>query len=89
MAHRSHPGTLLVRARRPGDIERLLPGAQVRVTPGADYRYRTTAPAGEVAAALARAAQSIDYANFKASVRDPELAGAYGRIWQILADLQR
>lgn len=80
---------LLVRARRPGDIERLLPSAQVQVTPRADYRYRTIVPASEMAAALAQAAQAINYTNFKASVRDPGLAHAYGQIWQILADLQQ
>jgi hypothetical protein len=88
VAHRSRPGYLLVRARRPGDIERLLPGAKVQVMPRADYRYRTVAPAKDVARALATRVQAIEYTNFKASAAG-DLAGAYAEIWAILAGLQR
>lgn len=89
VAHRSRPDHLLVRARRPGDIERMWPDAQVRETPDADYRYRAVLPAAAVAHALARAARGIGYVNFKASVKDDELAAAYGKVWAILAALQR
>lgn len=74
VAHGSRPGMLLVRARRPGDIERILPGASVEVTPRADYRYRAVAPAAKVADAIATRIQTIDYTNFKASVVDDDLA---------------
>jgi hypothetical protein len=89
VAHQSRPGALLVRARRPGDIERLLPGARVEVTPQADYSYRTLAPAQTVAEALGQVVRAIDYPNFKASVQDPDLSCVYGRVWHTLAELQR
>lgn len=88
VAHDALPGHLLVRARRPGDIGRLLPGAQVRVTPEADYRYRAVVPAKEVADAIAARVQAIDYTNFKASAAR-DLGGAYAKIWGVLAGLQR
>ena len=78
-----------MRARRPGDIERLLPGARVEVTPHADYRYRTLAPAQTVAEALGQVVRSIDYHNFKASVQNSDLSRVYGRVWSTLAELQR
>ncbi|GAB4481868.1 MAG: hypothetical protein OHK0044_30610 [Burkholderiaceae bacterium] len=89
VAHRSRPGHLLVRARRQGDIERLWPDADVSDTPAADYRYRAIVPADRVAHAIAGAVRSIDYGNFKASVHDDALAAAYGKVWAILAALQR
>ncbi|GIX31378.1 MAG: hypothetical protein KatS3mg124_1850 [Porticoccaceae bacterium] len=79
---------LLVRARRPGDIERLLPSAQVQETPLADDRYRAVAPAKDVAQAIAARVQAIEYTNFKASACR-ELAGAYAEVWSILAGLPR
>ena len=69
VAHRTRPEHLLVRARLPGDIERVFPGADVSETPQADYRFRATVPRAAVADALARAAREIDYDNFKATLR--------------------
>lgn len=69
VAHREQPEALLVRARFPGDIERVFPAARVTETPGADYRFRATLPREAVAQALAAAAQAIDYPNFKATLR--------------------
>jgi hypothetical protein len=79
---------LLVRARREGDIEQVFPGAQVEQTVGRDYMYRTVQPRDRVALQLAEQVRGIDYGNFKASVKDPELHRAYMGIWQTMADLQ-
>ena len=45
--------TLLVRARRSGDIERAFPEAKVERTPGNDYRFRARLGREEVAAGFA------------------------------------
>jgi len=82
------PGHLLVRARLPGDIERIFPHATVTETPSRDYRFRTLLPKGEVAAALARAVEQIDYDNFKASVQDEDRHEAYFDVWEAMATAQ-
>ena len=64
-----HEETLLVRARRENDIEAIFPDAVVRATPERDYAFRAEINAEEVALAMAEAAGSIDYGNFKNSVQ--------------------
>lgn len=80
--------TLLVRARRPGDIESVFPGAVVSRRPGRDYLYRATIKRAEVGMAIAEAAMQIDYPNFKNSVGNAELHDAYARVWGVMANLQ-
>ena len=82
------PDHLLVRARRQGDLQRVFPGHAVQRTPGRDYLFRATVPRMDVANVLAELAFGIDYGNFKNSVREPRLHGAYARVWSIMADLQ-
>lgn len=79
---------LLVRARRPGDIESIFPHAQVRETIGNDYQFRAVLPRAEVAAKAAELFASINYSNFKDSVRDKKLASAYSRVWGVMSGLQ-
>ena len=69
------PGSLLVRARRPGDIERVF-GTKVEVTRStdSDYLLRSIVPIEEVELALQRAVKQIDYENFKDSVDGPRTA---------------
>lgn len=66
--HRDAPDLLLVRARFPGDLERLFPAetCNIEETPDADYRYRVALDREKVAEALAAAARDLRYANFKA-----------------------
>lgn len=80
---------LLVRARREGDIETVFPDADVRKTVGNDYLYRAVIKRSVVAEAMTRLAmESIDYPNFKNTVRDNKLHSAFNRIWHVMADLQ-
>lgn len=81
---------LLVRARRPGDIEKLFPNASVAETVGVDYLYRACIKRTEVAAVLAQQAAQLDYDNFKDSIdyADRGLKQACSRVWGIMADLQ-
>ncbi len=80
---------LLVRARREGDIERVFPGAKVTRTPGRDYLYRASVSREAVALTIAEQVRSIDYGNFKNSVRDDKLHNAYSGFWQIMSRIQK
>ena len=91
VAQRSQPGTLLVRARSAGDIERVFPDVKVSETPTADYRYRAEISAEEVARALAAQVRAIDYPNFKNSVARKQgkaRARVYEDVWHRLFGLQ-
>lgn len=76
--------SLLVRARVAGDIERVFPGAKVTESPRNDYRYRAKVRRKAVGEALAAAVESIDYPNFKATVKEDDRHDAYLGVWQVL-----
>jgi hypothetical protein len=83
------PDELLVRARRQGDIKKLIPCATETKTVGNDYLYRAVVKRAVVAEALTKLAMStIDYDNFKNTVRDNKLHSAFNRIWHVMADMQ-
>lgn len=84
------PEEILVRARRKGDIEKIFPegAGQVKRTQGRDYLYRAYLNRDYVADVIAECVLSIGYSNFKGSVRDNDLSRAYGRFWDLHADLQ-
>lgn len=90
VVHKDCPeGSLLVRARRSGDIEKVF-GRRTKVTRAidADYLYRAVIPREEIIAAMAREVMRIDYSNFKSSVMDEELHDAYLRVWSAMAQVQ-
>lgn len=82
------PDELLVRARRPGDIEKIFPEARITEYDCADYLYRAVLPKIRVIAAIATEIEDIDYGNFKNTVKDNKLHNAYLRIWSEMAMLQ-
>ena len=77
--------TLLVRARRAGDIERVFPEAEVSTKGGSDYAYRARLPRERVASRIAEAVQGIRYPNFKATVREARRHDVYMDVWAALA----
>lgn len=85
------PDQLLVRARREGDIEKVFPNAVVKQTVGVDYLYRAVVSRAEVASTIANCLYEVDYANYKDSIpyADKELRHACGRVWSVMADMQR
>lgn len=85
---KANPGTLLVRARRKGDIEATFPDAEVISLSGRDYLFRAFIDRAEVGAALADKIEAIDYGNFKNSVKNSRLHDAYARIWGVMEALQ-
>lgn len=88
VADRGDSRRLLVRARRPDDIHKLVPGAQVFEDQLADYRWRAFVDRDTVAQALFDKAQAIDYDNFKNSMDDHQLHSAASRVWGTMYGLQ-
>lgn len=89
VAHDDDPmGGLLVRARLPGHIEALFPEAKVLETRDADYRFRSTIPAGRVAEVLHDEVTSIDYPNFKDSVEDGDYHEMLPPAWRAAVNVQ-
>lgn len=83
------PDELLVRARRQGDIQKVFPDAKVKKTIGNDYLYRAVIKRSVVAEAMTKLAMdTIDYPNFKNTVRDNKLHNAFNAIWHTIAKLQ-
>lgn len=69
VAHRDQPGRFLVRARRQVDLDNLrsiacLPAGS-QSTPDADYHFRLTITAAELARVMTFLGNTVDYPNFK------------------------
>jgi hypothetical protein len=84
-----HSDQLRVRARVPGDIERVFPGHEVTEWGGTDYRFRAWVDRETVAATLYQEAMNIGYDNFKGSVHDHDRHDAYLKVWGNMMDYQR
>jgi len=80
--------TLLVRARRAGDIERVFPLADVGKSKRTDYRYRARIDREEVALRVADEVRGIDYPNFKSTVREHDRHDAYMAVWKAMYGYQ-
>ncbi len=94
VAHREHPGRLLVRGRTREDVEYFCEvtgeGAPTE-TPGADYRWRVAAPADLVAWFVQQQVLELDYPNFKDAVAERqgyERAHTYMDVWTAVRRLQ-
>jgi len=81
--------TLLVRARRKGDIERVFPQAQVIEGAGTDYAFRARINREQVAARMAAEVQGISASNFKNTVKEPGRHHAYMDVWDIMYRYQQ
>ena len=84
----SKPGCLVVRARRPGDLERYFPDAVIKKTVGNDYLFRAEISREEVARVVGEYVMNITASNFKDSVTDRKLHDAYMGVWHTMARLQ-
>jgi hypothetical protein len=81
-------GTLTVRGRVKGDIERVFPDAKVVEGAGTDYRFRASIPREQVAKAMHDQVMALDYSNFKGAVKDRARHDAYLRCWSAMHALQ-
>lgn len=80
--------TLLVRARKAGDIEAVFPDAEVIEGGGTDYAFRARIDREQVAQAMADQVRGIQYGNFKGAVRDHDRHDAYMDTWQSMLRFQ-
>jgi hypothetical protein len=80
--------TLLVRARRNGDIERAFPNAEVVIGRGTDYRYRARIDRSMVAKKLADSVLELDYENFKNTVMEHDRHDTYLQVWRAMFSYQ-
>jgi len=88
VAHRDKPDILLVRARRVGEIEAAFPDAHVFEMASADYFFRAEIERKLVTEVMTKQIQSIDYDNFKSSVKDKKRYDAYMDIWSVMYGYQ-
>ena len=79
---------VLVRARRPGDIEKIFPLATVTKDKFSDYLYRAVISREYFKFAMAGEIDRIIYDNFKNSVADNPLHDAYMNVWTTMSKLQ-
>ena len=88
--HWEKPGTIHLRARFAGDLERLcarhgIDPAGIQETPAGDYRFRMDLGREVWARVVAKEAMDIDYTNFKAAVHDGTARDwAYFSAWAAL-----
>src|SRR5574340_316349 len=80
--------TLLVRARKRGDIERVFPAAVVTEGGVTDYQFRARIDREEVAQRVAETVRATTYANFKATVVEDDRHQAYMRVWEAMLAFQ-
>lgn len=91
-----HDGRMCVRARMPGDIERLreyMPAlGEESMSPQKDYRYRAFVDREGLREGMANIADSITYGNFKSQVESTKRPSFYKRglhdIWSVMASWQ-
>lgn len=84
VVHPNRRNTMVVRARKAGDIEMVFPGVRVQRTPDRDYAYRAFIRREQVAQAMADEVRRIDYGNFKNSVMDAKRHDAYLSVWSTM-----
>ena len=82
-------GTLTVRGRIKGDIEKVFPDATVTEGAGTDYRFRATVPRDQVAKAMHDQVMAVDYSNFKSTVKDRGRHDAYLMVWDAMYRYQQ
>jgi hypothetical protein len=88
VADRNNANNLLVRARAEGHIEKLFPKAKVFQVDGSDYLFRALVPRKTVSSVIAKEICSIEYDNFKNSVRDEALHNSYLDVWGVMQSYQ-
>jgi hypothetical protein len=81
--------TLLVRARKAGDIEAVFPHADVIQGGGTDYEFRARIDREEVAKVVADQVRAVTYPNFKSTVAERDRHDAYMHVWDAMYSFQK
>ena len=77
VAHNELPDCFLVRSRESTSLDHWLPDQEIKSLSNADYPYRCLVTGAELAELMLVLAKSINYANFKNAVKEPERHSAY------------
>ncbi|EAO3412054.1 hypothetical protein Q6I89_004403 [Salmonella enterica] len=86
--HRQNPDILIVRARRPGHIEKMFPAANVVTIDGRDYQFRAELPREVVAIRMQQYVMEMTATNFKDSVKDKIYHDACFGVWNCMERIQ-
>lgn len=84
VAHRHKPDHLLVRARKREHLMDNFPDVEMYIDRLADYPYRADVLREDVAQFLTEYCDSMQYDNFKGSVKDDEYHRILVKIWSII-----
>lgn len=84
VADREDPeyGRLLVRSRDRDHLQNLFPNAKIFSKTPSDYRWRAWISRSEVAELLLSTVMSLNYTNFKASIKDDRYHDACLNVWE-------
>jgi hypothetical protein len=82
------PNMVMVRARRKEHLESYFSTHNIVVTKSADYPFRVICSKAALTAVLVRYIDSMDYGNFKNSVKDQKLHDAYMDTWTRMTKLE-
>lgn len=82
--------SVMIRARREGELKQAFPDQKIIETPRADYRYRVIVSKAFAAKWIAGELLAIDYDNFKDSIpeKDKALKNACASVWTVMGRLQ-
>ncbi|EGD6457267.1 hypothetical protein IAJ44_004328 [Salmonella enterica] len=86
--HSTNPAILVVRARRPGHIEKMFPDAAVVTLDGRDYQFRAELPREVVAERMHQYVMEMTATNFKNSVTDKVYHDACYGVWSCMEKIQ-
>ncbi|EAB4417317.1 hypothetical protein D7B12_17965 [Salmonella enterica] len=86
--HKTDPAILVVRARRPGHIEKMFPDATVVTLDGRDYQFRTELAREVVAERMFQYVMEMKATNFKDSVKDKVYHDACYGVWSCMEKIQ-
>ena len=91
VADRSDPetGNLLVRARDKKQLQKLFPTAIVFSKQPSDYRWRAWVPRDEVTQLVTDQVNTLNYTNFKDSIRDHKYHDACLDVWEVMHSAYR
>jgi len=79
---------LLVRSRAKGAINELFPDADEFYMTGSDYAYRAWVKRNEVSRVIQNYINSLDYDNFKNSIKDKDYSSACMGVWTEMFNYQ-
>ena len=86
VADRGNPetGDLLVRSRDRNHLAELFPDAEIFSKTPSDYKWRAWVSRKDVAALVLKTVDTLNYTNFKNSIKDDKYHDACLYIWEVM-----